>query len=328
MAALILGTFALPRDAGAQDTIRHGIQIGALGALRTTLPLVEKKYDLKYDIKNFRDSTAALRAVDQGELEIANTTAQHLVRAIAEDIDVVWVAGWGGGYNVLVAGKDFALPNTEDAVVKAAIMKRKAADPVKIGVPTGSMQHAKLIQYLRSIGVDDKKDVRVVNIPFPNHPRALQAGEVDMAMTLAGFGALAVEKSGGKLVKHLFGGPFGKQEIGFIVQRSLIEKKPDLVARIIASHVEAMNMFVGDMDQQIAYEKKYSRFPPAVIDMAERKFLRYHYRTNVVDLKAMAAQLNELGWMKTDLSPKIDSVLNLTFLAKASGKNVAELSSW
>ncbi len=327
-ATLFTCLIALPTGASAQDTVRHGIQIGALGALRTTLPLVEKKYNLKYDIKNFRDSTAALRALDQGELQIANTTAQHLVRAIAEGIDVVWVAGWGGGYNVLVAGKGFALASTDDGAVKAAILKRKAVNPVKIGVPTGSMQHAKLIQYLRSIGVDDKKDVAVVNISFPNHPRALEAGEIDLAMTLAGFGVLAIEKSGAKLVKHLFGGPFGKQEIGFIVQRSLIDKNPDLVARIVASHVEAMNMFVGDMDKQIAYEKKYSRFPPAVIEMAERKFLRYHYRTNVVDLKAMAKQLTSLGWMKADLSSKVDGVLNFSFLAKASGKTVADLSSW
>ena len=328
MAALVAWGFALAQGAAAEDTVRAGIQIGALGALRTTLPLVEKKYDLKYDIKDFRDSSEALRALDQGELEIANTTAQHLVRAIDEGIDVVWVAGWGGGYNVLVAGKDFALPATDDASVKAAILKRKESSPVKIGVPTGSMQHAKLIQYLRAVGIDPDKDVSVVNVPFPTHPQALQGGEVDMAMTLAGFGALAIEKSGAKAVKHLFGGPYGKQEIGFIVQGSLVEKKPELAARIVGSLVEAMNMFIGDMDKQVMYEKKYSRFPPTVIETAERQYLRYHYATNVADLKAMAKEMNALGWMKSDLSPKIDGMLNLRLLSKASGKSVDELSAW
>jgi ABC-type taurine transport system substrate-binding protein len=103
------------------DTVRHGIQIGALGALRTVLPSVEKKYGLKYDIKDFRDSTSALLALDQGELDIANTTSQHLVRAISEGIDVVWIAGWGGGYNVLVARKGFDAPLSDQAALKAAI---------------------------------------------------------------------------------------------------------------------------------------------------------------------------------------------------------------
>ena len=106
--ALLL--WALAGTVSAQDVVRHGIQIGALGALRTTLPEVAAKHGLKYDVKDFTDSTAALRALEQGELEVANTTSQHLVRAITEGIDVVWVAGWGGGYNVLVSRKDFNVP--------------------------------------------------------------------------------------------------------------------------------------------------------------------------------------------------------------------------
>ena len=37
----------------AADTVRYGIQIGALGALRTTLPDAAKKYDITYDMKDF-----------------------------------------------------------------------------------------------------------------------------------------------------------------------------------------------------------------------------------------------------------------------------------
>lgn len=327
-AVLFAAVASAPAHVAAQDVVRHGIQIGALGALRTTLPDIGKKHGITYEIKDFGDSTAALRALDQGALQIANTTAQHLARALSEKIAVVWVAGWGGGYNVLVAGKDFA-SGADDAALKAAIAKRKAeGKPVKIGVPTGSMQHAKLLQYLKAIGVDGDKDVEVVNVPFPVHPRALGAGEVDMAMTLAGFGALAIEKSGAKMVKHIYAGPYGKQEIGFIVQKSLIEKNPGLVQRIVASHAEAMNLFIGNMDAQVAYEKKYSRFPPTVVETAERKFLRYDYRTNIVDLKAMAKELNGLGWMKEDMSAQVDGVVNLTFLSKATGKSVDELGKW
>jgi len=297
--------------------------------LRTSLPDVAPKYNLKYEIKDFADSTAALRALEQGELEIANTTSQHLVRALTEGIDVVWVAGWGGGYNVLVAGKAFDVPARNPAALKATVTARKAAsNMVKIGTPTGSLQHAKLIGYLAAAGIDADKDVQIVNIPFPNHPRALEAGEIDMAMTLAGFGALAIDKSGGRLVAHVFDAASGKQEIGFIVARKLIQQKPDLVQRIVSSHVEAMKLFLGNMDKQIEYEKKYSRFPPSVVEMAERNFLRYDYRTNVADLKAMAKDMQKLGWAKDDLSGKIDGTLDFSFLTKATGQSAADLSRW
>src|SRR6476661_415979 len=76
----------LLRQAQAADTFREGLQIGAMGALRTTLPAADKKYDLTFDPKDFRDSTSVLLAIEQGELEIGNTTTQHLIRAISENI--------------------------------------------------------------------------------------------------------------------------------------------------------------------------------------------------------------------------------------------------
>jgi ABC-type nitrate/sulfonate/bicarbonate transport system substrate-binding protein len=311
------------------DTVRYGTVIGALGALRTALPSVEKKYGLKYDLKDFRDATSTLLALDQGELDLTNATSQHLVRAISEGIDVVWIAGWGGGYNVLVARNGFDAPMADDAALRAAILARKQqGKPVTIGVPTGSMQHAKLSFYLKSLGMDGERDTQIVNIPFPNHPRALEAGEVDMAMTLCVFGAIAIDKGDAKLVRHLYGDESGKQEIGFIVTRKLTRDKPELVQHIVSSLVEAMDTFMDNTDLRIELERKYSRLPDAVIAMQERQFLKYNYRTNVADLKAMAKELRDLGWVKEDYADRVDKYIDLTFLAKATGQSPAQLSTW
>jgi NitT/TauT family transport system substrate-binding protein len=311
------------------DTVRYGTVIGTLGALRTVLPGIEKKYGLKYDTKDFRDATSTLLALDQGELDVTNTTSQHLVRAISEGIDVVWIAGWGGGYNVLVARKGFEAAAGDEAAVAAAIRARKQqGKPVTIGVPTGSMQHAKLLFYLKSLGIDGEHDTEIVNIPFPNHPRALEAGEIDLAMTLCIFGAIAIDKGDAKLVRHLFGDESGKQEIGFIVNRRLTRDKPELVQHIVSSLVQAMDVFMGNADLRIELERKYSRLPDAVVAMQERQFLKYDYRTNVADLKAMAKELRELGWMKEDYSDRIDKYIDLTFLAKATGQSPAQLATW
>jgi ABC-type nitrate/sulfonate/bicarbonate transport system substrate-binding protein len=313
----------------AADTVRHGIQIGALGALRTTLPETAAQQDIKYDYKDFRDSTSVLLALEQGELEIGNTTTQHLVRAISEGIPVRWVAGWGGGYNVLVARKGLKVTPGQPASLKTLIASSKqAGKPVSIGVPTGSLQHAKLSVFLKSLAVDPEKDVQIANIPFPNHPRALEAGEVDLAMTLSAFGAIAIDKGDGFLFAHLFGSNFGKQEVGFIVTSKLIGDKPNLIQRIVNSHVAAMNMFIGKPEKQIEFEKKYSRLSDNVIDMQERQFLQYSYRTNVSDIKTMARELHQLGWVKEDYGNKVESYLDLRFLAKATGLSPTDLSQW
>jgi len=315
--------------ASAAETVRHGIQIGALGALRTTLPDAGKKYDLAYDIKDFPDSTAVLLAIEQGALDIGNTTSQHLVRAISEGIPVTWISGWGGGYNVLVARKDLGLKPNDPQGLKAMAGSRKQSGKIlSFGVPTGSLQHAKLAVYLKSIGIDPDKDVQVSNIPFPGHPRALQAGEVDMAMTLSGFGALAINKGDAYLYLHLFGGTFGKQEVGFLVSQKFIQQRPELVQRIVQSHADAMNSFIGKPDMQVQYEKEYSRLPVPVIEVNEREFLQYNYRTNIVDIKTMARELHDLGWVKDDYGGKVDDYIDLRFLTKATGLSVAELSHW
>jgi ABC-type nitrate/sulfonate/bicarbonate transport system substrate-binding protein len=315
--------------AGGDETVRYGTVIGTIGALRSVLPSVEKKYALKYEIKDFRDATSTLLALDQGELDVINTTSQHLVRAISEGIDIVWICGWGGGYNVLVARKGFDAPAADEAAMAAAIRARKQqGKPVTIGVPTGSMQHAKLLFYLKSLGIDGERDTEIVNVPFPNHPRALEAGEIDMAMTLCIFGAIAIDKGDAKLVRHLFGDESGKQEIGFIVNRRLARDKSQLVQRIVSSLVEAMDIFKGNTDLRIELEQKYSRLPDAVVAMQERQFVKYDYRTNVADLKAMAKELRDLGWMKEDYSDRIDRYIDLTFLAKATGQSPAQFATW
>ena len=81
IAMVAVGVALLAGQAAAQDIVRHGLQRGALGALKVTLPMVQDKYKLKYDIKTFNDSTTVILALEQKELEIGNLTAQHVVRA-------------------------------------------------------------------------------------------------------------------------------------------------------------------------------------------------------------------------------------------------------
>lgn len=147
-------------------------------------------------------------------------------------------------------------------------------------------------------------------------------------MTLSAFGAIAIQKGDAALYLHLFGGKFGKQEVGFIVTEKLVKEKRELLQRIINAHVEAMKTFMGQPDKQIEFEKKYSRLPDPVIAMQEREFLQYNFRTNVADIKTMARELHELGWVKEDFTSKVDSFVDFSFVAQASGQSPAELSTW
>jgi hypothetical protein len=42
----------------------------------------------------------------------------------------------------------------------------------------------------------------------------------------------------------------------------------------------------------------------------------------------MAKELRELGWVKEDYSDRVDTYVDFAFLAKATGKSPAQLSTW
>jgi hypothetical protein len=48
----------------------------------------------------------------------------------------------------------------------------------------------------------------------------------------------------------------------------------------------------------------------------------------VVDIKTMARELHDLGWVKEDYSPKVDSYVDFAFLSKATALSPSELSKW
>src|SRR2546422_11714807 len=90
-ALLLAGT------ATAQDLVRYGAQAGAQFSLRQALQDVQSKYNFKFEFLEFRGGTDNILALEQRQLDINTATVQHLLRAVEEDMSIVWVAGWGGG---------------------------------------------------------------------------------------------------------------------------------------------------------------------------------------------------------------------------------------
>lgn len=326
--AALIGAFLAAAGAWAADTVRYGAQIGAQYSLRQALEENQAKYDLKYEFREFRSGTDNILALEQREVDVSTATTQHLLRAVEENIPIVWVIGWGGGYNTWVARADFPVAAADYPGLKKLVLDRKASGKkVKIGVPTGSMQHLLLLTALKDAGISADADVDVVNIPFPVHPRALEAGEVDMVVGLGLFGAMSVTSGKGKLFQHMYGGKWGKQEIGFFVHRRLAGEKADLVQRIVASHAEAIAR-VTDPAKRFDMEQKYSKLPAPVLKMSEIEFIHVDYRTNIPDIVEMANRMHAVGWTKRNLAGEVEKNVDFNFLEKATGKSRADLSRW
>jgi ABC-type nitrate/sulfonate/bicarbonate transport system substrate-binding protein len=208
---------------------------------------------------------------------------------------------------------------------KLVVDRKGAGNKLKIGVPTGSQQHLKLTYLLKSNGIDGTKDLDIVNVPFPSHIRSVDGKEVDMAMTIAPFAALAIHNTGAKVFHHVYGKDAGQWEIGQAVRRDLVRDKPEFVQRIVSSHAEAMKMFVSDVAKQVEFEQREATFPKPVVEMIQKDFLRLTIKVTIDDLKLTAKQMFEVGWAKKDHSAEVEKYVDLSFLAKAMNLSEAEL---
>jgi NitT/TauT family transport system substrate-binding protein len=314
---------------GGSTDLRIGVQRGAIGAMKVGLAEVQSTYGLRYDQRTFNDATAVILAMAQKELDLGNVTAQHVVRAIDQGIELSVVVGFGGGFNVMLTNPDISLAKNDVAGFTDLAHKRLAqGNRLKIGVPTGSQQHLKLITFLKNQKMDPDKDVDIVNVTFPEHVRALDGRQVDVVLTLSSFAALAIDKGAGKLFQHIYGPGYGRWELGFAVRNDLIRDKPEVVQKSVNSFVGAMKVFSTDMPKRIAYEQRESSFPPGAVALEQREFVQLTSHIVVDDIKRTAKEMAEAGWTKRDLSDQVEKYVNFSFLTKTTGQSEAQLRTF
>jgi hypothetical protein len=57
-------------------------------------------------------------------------------------------------------------------------------------------------------------------------------------------------------------------------------------------------------------------------------FLLSVYRTNVADLRTMAKNLWDLGWVKEDYSDQVDKYVDFALLSRAAEHSPAQFPAW
>lgn len=308
--------------------LRVGHLSRQLGNLVTLYPEVGPKHGVNFDVVLFQDGAALLQALSTGDVLLAGPTKVQLVQAMERGVDLVMIVGYAGGYATYIAGKGVNVKPGDWGSVKSVAAERKAkGESFKIGVPTASLQHIILLQQLQAAGIDAAKDVEILNVPFAEHANAVGAGQLDMAGALALFGAAALLQDKASLFKHATDTPLGHFEVGFVTTRKLIKERPADIQAIVNAHYEAMTNIANDPTHGLAREVAYTELPEAVVKKTY-EFLTFDPRVDVGAIRATEATMRQLGLHKEDLSGKVPEYVDLSFLAKASGKSVEALSTW
>lgn len=297
-----------------------------LGNLVPQYDEVGPKHGVKFEVSLFPDGAALLAALSSGDILLAAPTKVQLVQAMSRGVDLAMVCGYAGGYITYITPKDSAATPGDWASLGRRV-GRAGATRLRIGVPTASLQYVSTLERLKAAGLDAEKHVEIVNVPFNEHVNALAAGQIDLAAALSLFAAVGLTQDKAKLFLHAKSTPLGHFDVGFITTRKLAKERPDDVQDVVAAHYEAMRNIETDPTRGLAREVKYSELPEAVVKKSY-EFLTFDHRVDVAAIRSTERVMRDLGLHTADLSAKVDDYVDLSFLARAAGKPVADVGRW
>jgi ABC-type nitrate/sulfonate/bicarbonate transport system substrate-binding protein len=318
----------VPRRAAATTSIGVGWLVRWGGQLVANYPEVERRHDVKLKVVTFPHTVAAMQALSSGNIDVTHLTTQHFVRAIDEGLNLHLVCGLCAGLIEFDVHKSVAVAYGDWAGLKKHIQTRAGeGKPFTIGVPTGSYQHLMATWQLARHGIDPAKDVRLVNLNFPEHPRVMELGQVDMVSTVSVFGASIVAGGNGSVFYYPYDAPSGTQNVAFAVRKETLEKSPQLVQVFVDSHVALLKRIMESPDQLADDQVRYSGLPRRIVEH-DLKNTSFTYHIRVADVRGMATMMHEVGWTKQSRADEVERFIDWTYLKKATGLGDAPLRTW
>ncbi|WP_296746750.1 ABC transporter substrate-binding protein [Mesorhizobium sp.] len=218
-----------------------------------------EKHGLDVSLQTITLTSNVPATIVSKSLEIGGTTPSVFLTAVDSGVDLVGIAASAGH-----RGADEAVGVVAGA--KTGIAKPTDLAGKRFGVPglTGAL-HIMCVAWLRGQGVDTSK-VDFVEIPFPQLPEVLAAGNVDAVVTINAFVKMMVAKGTGVVIPGFAESfPNGMAADVYVADRKWAGENAEVVASFRAALADAV-AFAGT-DQKAAREAMgvYFKVPPEVL---------------------------------------------------------------
>lgn len=243
-------------------------------------------FDSSPDIKNALVS----RAIDFG---VAGVPAFLAGSAAGQDVRLVASAADGGTGIVAAPG----IESVDDLRGQ------------KVGFPLGSSQEILLRLTLARLGLDPGRDVQLVNLPFSDMAKALATGQIS-AFASAELGPATAIEAGAHSLVSPYDTPVGRVNIGLATTQRTIDAKPELVQKIVDTHVRTAEFMDADRDAWHGGVVEEFGLNPAVAATAianiwPRSDLSADYRSQVAALTRQMVVLGQIP-VEPDLGEFVD----------------------
>lgn len=314
-AAVLAGALAVLSAAPAQSAEPVTIRIAWSTTPTEMIPLLfEKKDILKHYGKSYiaepvrvRGSGPQITAMASGSLEVGALSPVTFVRAIqaAKLDDLKLVADSGrDGHEDYFSSEYVVLPDSPIKTVKDLKGKVLATNGV------GGATDMGLRKLLRDAGLDDKKDVKIVAIEFPNMLASLKEKRIDLGSMVLPF-AFNAKKAKEVRVLGTMKDAMGPNEKNFLVIRGgFIEKNRAALVDLFEDMLIAMNWYLDPKNREAAIKlvADYNKAP--VSDFSEWVFTKddnYYSKDLQPDLDMLKRNIEtllSLGYLESTVDLK------------------------
>ena len=296
--------------------VRQGmLNVPALSPL-WLMPEYAARYNIQIEqimFQRFADERTALAA---GDLDITAFGPQDISLAVSQGAkSLVGIAGLGAGNDCLVVRKGQDIKAWPELAGKT------------IGVGAGSISWLKFAASVTENGLDYRK-LKIVNIMGggANYLKAVQAGEIDMAVVWQPFCAQGILAGYAQYptIDHNVSKTVGGWIAVLAVNRGFMEKHPEAVQRLVVAYLDILKFAQGNTEKwaEIYAQKAGLELPVARESI---RITRLDSTLPLASIKRMTKFLAESGIITKDVSGELEQHYNYEFLGKATGKSPAEL---
>ncbi len=250
----------------------------------------------------FANSTEIKTAVVTGSVDFAVTGITAALEGAAQDEPFRVLASAADGASAIVAKKDSGITTVAD-------LKDK-----KIGYVAGSAQDILLRLTLQDAGLDANSDVELVKVGFSDMANALDRGDIDAFSGAETGPSDALVRGIAQLVVHPYDTKMKMINIVFGTSQAMIDKDPELVAIMVATHAKATDYMKAHPDEWAAAVVKAYSFPAEALDLAIKNIqLRWLIDDAYVgQAKVLGEQL--LGLKQIKQEPDYEAFFDATFV--------------
>src|SRR6056297_165325 len=305
LAALMLMMIAGLPTTGVAGELR----IGTWKTAQTIQPFFYQDFlpaHVTIDVRTFTNPADQKTTLLAGSLTMTGTTLAHAIHSASLGQPVVIVAALCNRASALVVGSD-------SGITAVADLKGKT-----IGYVPGTMHEILLRETLHRNGLSPATDVKLMRVDFFDMGIALARGNIDAFLSGEPFPTLAVDQGFGRILSYpYFEDSLGTINAAMIVNRSTIEKQPELIQQLVNAHAAATDWLNANPQSWLQGAAKFGT-PLAILEQAVSNMeLTWNMDDGFIrQVRALGEQMQALGIISRQ--PDYEQLFDLSFVRKVN----------